>query len=807
VLKVSDLPSPLDAVPGDRIIVRETEEVYGLDAATRMWSVIGTLKKVGGKKPEELAAHLDAETNPHKTTLAQVLATGATVQLDEKTGELVLEDKSGKLKALLRLLKNGGALRVGADVGNSTGTLWVNAGKKGSKATVLRVVEGDAGDDQFVLEADGSIKSAGTATFKGGVSGPTAFDDAVTAAEGVFGADAEEAADGDAFALELGSGRVRGTGKAAPIVFSLGTKGAKGDGKLAGRAKKATLSEKGLGIGTEPTEALDVAGNLKLSGTVSSDLSPTDDRKQMLGTLARRWRGVVAAAMGIAPETDETALIVSVKPGQKAPIILIGGQKTGDILALNQDGDLGLGTVRPDRKLDVQGSGIAVGAPAGKARTTLSDDGDGDVQLSFNRATDGSAEDDALHSWSLALGNSKRDAFEIQRRAKGGEWRSLLHVDAAGSRLSGDLTVSGAIKTTAPLASDSLNGATSGGKNGIALAANGASVDLFAKNDQTDGAVYKLIGGWKNPAKALAGLILDIADRGSAAGSSLLQLMLNSKNVFDFRKDGTLLGKSLGSEDAKWDSAFLSEKLVVGGASYEDGTIAAEGDIDLEASSGVVGVPTTLSFKGKTSAIKTGAAGMLSVDGEAVIALHTSKNAYGIDFPMGGAKVSGVGSMDVERLDAGTVVIDSEARELLVASAKGRRALTVTKDAVTTSGTLNAGGFAINKVQETVDITTGRSETKLKLPAGVRVEAVVATVIETLKDITFFQIGDAATPDRFLGPSTRVVGGAVSKGLNHCDRGQSVQQVEAPLVITTDAPPSGGKLLVTVFFMNPSSSA
>ena len=116
VSKVSDLPSPLDAEPGMRIIVRETEEVYGLNATTRMWEPIGTLKKVGGKKPEELAAHVDSKDNPHATALQDVLEVGATAKVK---GEILITGKS----VALRLLSGTSALRVGPD-GPSCISLW-----------------------------------------------------------------------------------------------------------------------------------------------------------------------------------------------------------------------------------------------------------------------------------------------------------------------------------------------------------------------------------------------------------------------------------------------------------------------------------------------------------------------------------------------------------------------------------------------------------------------------------------------------------------------------------------------------------
>jgi hypothetical protein len=793
VAKVSDLPSPLDAVSGERIIVRETEEVYSLDPTTRMWAVVGVLKKVGGKRPEELADHLDSVGNPHKTTLAQVMASGASVALDEKTGELTLDDKGNKLKTLVRLLKTNGALRIGPDVGNSTATVWINTGKKGAKPSVIRLVDGDVGADQFVLEADGSVTSSGAAIFKKGISGPTKFDDELTAAEGVFGADADESGP-DANALEIGSGRPKDGGKSAPVILSVGAKGA--------RVRKAFLTERGLGIGVpNPTEALDVSGNLKLGGTVSSNLDPTDDHKQGLGGAKRRWKTVSTATLNVLPEADETAIIVGLKPGQKAPIILIGT----DTLSLDQDGDLGLGTATPDRKLDVRGSGLAIGAPVGHARVTLADNGDGDVQLSFNRLPDGSSEDENLYGWSVVPGSGALDAFEVRRRAKGGQWRALLHVDNNGTQLTGDLSISGALKTNTSLATNGLTGAASNGQNGIAFNPNGTAIDYFAQGALVDGCAHNFSSTWKNAAKALAGLILNVTDQGSSATSSLLKLMLNHNLMFDFRKDGTLFGGSLGSSDAPWKSAYLANELSVDGMRLSKGLIESDAQLELRAKG--VALHKNLCFLDDKVNVIYSKAGLLAVtntNADATIFLDARKKSYGINFPMGGAAIRGVGDMQVETLNAEALVVEAAnpSGNLASFSADGKTVLALNKDELTFNGTLTVNGLSIEKLEEDVVLDGQRAETKFKIPAGVRVEAVIVRVIDDVSGARFWQAGDAVTADRFISASTRLHGGQIVRGLNHCDRGLSVQQVSGSVVITTDAPATG-KFCVTVIFMNP----
>jgi hypothetical protein len=765
VAKVSDLPSPLDAQPGERIIVRETEEVYALDTTTRMWSVIGVLKKVGGARPEDLKAHIDAEGNPHKTTLGQIVAQGAAVQLDDKSGELVLNDKSGKLKTLLRLLKTNGALRVGPDAGSSTAALWVNAGRKGAQAPILRIVD-DGGEDRALLDGDGNLKTVGTAEFKGGISGKTKFSDTI-GAPGIDG--------GEALAL---------SGKKV----SLGPE-----------KNKAILSERGLGLGKEPTEALDVAGNLKVDGTVSSDLSPSDDHKQSLGSLRRRWKVVSAATLGVLSETDETAIIVGLKPGQKAPIILVGS----DTLVLDHDGDLGLGTSKPDSTLDVRGSGITIGAPVGKARVSLADDDDGNVQLSFNRLPDDTAEDSSLYSWSIIPGNGKTDAVHIRRRSANGEWLNLFQINKSGVTVAGDLTIGGTIKTQAPLSGDALHGSASGGKNKITLETSGASIGYHADGELRDGAAHTFSGTWQSQLKALTGLLVDITDRGSDAKSSLLKMALNKSSVFDFRKDGTLLGGQLGTENAPWSEASLAKSLSVAGLKISKGRI--ESDDALELAVKAVGLRNNLTFTGKDVnhiGALAGKLGVVNADATKTIFFNLDKN-YGIDFTMGGAQISGVAKMKLDNLTTGTLDIDSPSDKIAGFGCKGSQVLSVRKNGASLNGALSVNGLVLDKLQEQVEISGSRVETKFKIPAGVRVEAVVATVVEDIAGATFFQIGDASTPDRFLSPSTKLSAGLVSKGLNHCDRGQSVQQTEAPVVITTGAAPTAGKLLVTVHFVNP----
>ena len=322
---VADLPSPLDAEPGMRIIVRETEEVYGLDKTTRMWSVIGTLKKVGGKPPEELAAHLDAEGNPHGTALQDVLEAGASAKV---TKEIVVTGRA----TTLRLLAGTSALRVGGDVGTTDGVLWVNVGA--GEKTILRAVNGK-GDDMLVLST-GGIVSGGSATFYGGFKGPANFEDEITAAEGVRGAEG----------------------------FDLLLAGDKGVVLQVGGRIGAHLSKSGLKL----TGSLDVSGGLVLGGTIGSSLNPNPAVKGLsLGVSAARWASAAVVDLDVAG-----ALVLQVPANSKRAPLQVRGSAPGHGTTLTPQGNLGLGTDAPEERLDVHGS-VLIGTS--DARLKLSGNG------------------------------------------------------------------------------------------------------------------------------------------------------------------------------------------------------------------------------------------------------------------------------------------------------------------------------------------------------------------------------------------------------------------------------------------------
>ena len=310
VSKVSDLPSPLDAEPGQRIIVRETEEVYGLNSTTRMWEVIGTLKRVGGKKPEELAAHVDSKGNPHGTSLQDVLDVGTTVKVSQ---EIVLNGNGPASQ--IRLMSGGSALRVGPDAGSKDGVLWMNVGA--GRKTFLRAVNAD-GDDMLVLSTDG-IVSGGSATFKS-YKGLAEFEDEIVANEGVMSAPG----------------------------FDLVLAGDKGVLFKVGGQEAALLTDKGLVL--KRRMGLTV-NDLSLTGQVAGDLIPSKQDSR-LGAPAARW----AASLTDLDVVGQLTLRVA--PNSQKPAIKVTGDVPGDAVVLTAGGELGLGTVKPEARLDVRGEAL-----------------------------------------------------------------------------------------------------------------------------------------------------------------------------------------------------------------------------------------------------------------------------------------------------------------------------------------------------------------------------------------------------------------------------------------------------------------
>jgi hypothetical protein len=320
VNRVSDLPSTLDAVPGSRIIVRETEDVYGLNAHTRMWEPIGTLKKVGGKRPEELAAHLDSISNPHKTSLQSVLDNGT---IAEVTQEIAITSKSSSL----RLLSGTSVIRVGRDTGNKDGTFWINAGHQKSDKTILRVVD-SGGKDQIVLTGDGSLKLSGCADVDGGFKNSVHFDDKITVSEGVYGV--------DGYHLVVGGDK--------GVAFRVGGNDVASFTK---RVFKCNLD-------------LKVDGNLKVGGRIDTDLLPNDNLR--LGDPNARWSKAAVVDFDVSGQ-----IIIHSPPNSNNPPFQVSAAAPGHGVIITTLGALGLGTDTPEARLDVKGD-LIVGSEERRMR-------------------------------------------------------------------------------------------------------------------------------------------------------------------------------------------------------------------------------------------------------------------------------------------------------------------------------------------------------------------------------------------------------------------------------------------------------
>lgn len=364
VSKVSDLPSPLDAEPGMRIIVRETEEVYGLNAETRMWEVIGTIKKVGGLRPEELKEHVEGKGNPHATSLQDVLSAGSEAEI---TQAIVVKGKSADLRLMDR-----GALRFGAETGATDGLLWLNAGS--THKTFLRVVDAE-GQDMVVLGRDGLV-SGGSATFYGGFKGRAEFDDEIVAKEGI------ESAEGYDLVLSGDNG----------VLLKVG-------GKDAALLSESVLSLKG-DLSTR---------NLLIQGQIQGDLIPSK-KGARAGDLNARW----AAFLSDLDVDGQVVLRVGAN-SQKAPL-QVTGPVPGDGVILTAGGELGLGTDKPQARLDVRGEALIDGA------LRLSKDGL------------------ACGDWSTHYGAKFHIDYKGKTVLTGGPDGLVL---SAGAKVSGDLVVSG----------------------------------------------------------------------------------------------------------------------------------------------------------------------------------------------------------------------------------------------------------------------------------------------------------------------------------------------------------------------------
>jgi len=812
VQRLSDLPSPLDATPGEKIIVRETQEVYGLDPTTRVWQVIGVLKKVGGPKPEDISAHLEGTENPHVTTLQQAISAGSQV-VTKST--IDVRDTDGTLKSLLHLLARSGAtITIGELVKDPKGDIWVNGGAPGKKRPILRVVDGTTGEPRFEIDSDGSIRADGSLALGGEFLNPAAFRSKITAG-GMVSAQDPSTGVSDGNSLQLAGGRQRGTGKPGGIEFLISDQAKPTE--FGNYAVRAVLNAVGLGIGTTPKAALDVAGDMRVSG-VSSDLTPSADDKFSLGNPAGRWKSLYTKRADIRCN-GEAGLSVKGSHDQKVPFVQVGVDG-GEILNISGQGNVGLGTEDPEARLDVRGSGIAVGKSVGGARVTLADAEDGDVRLCYDRHGKTSP-----YSWSLLPGNAKHDKFEISRRGKAG-WRALLTVTDESTTVGGDLGVQGSIGTAGKVVTSSI--ASRALKSGIDFG-DGSNTNYYVDSILTEGYAHGFSALWGNDKKDLVGLIFDVEDGGSGPGSSLLRLLRNSKTVFDFSKDGDILpggeAQALGSQEFPWKRVYASGEVHVGGLVIADGEIRSGSSLSLNAAKGLT-----------VSALKL-ADGRVEVSGDELEVVGKGGNRIligvgakpGLKF-LGGGVLSGI--TQLESLPAKLtkdnpflnvsqtwmspnetfhgVVIDvrdqgsSPDSALAAFSLNNKVEFAVYKDETTVSGALNVGGLRYERVSEELSLSGARTESKLKIPAGVRVEAVVIKILSEVKGARIWQVGDASTPDRFLGPTTQSSAGSVLKGLNHCDRGQSVQLVSGSVILTADAPVTG-RVELTVFYVNPTA--
>jgi hypothetical protein len=685
VSQVSDLPSPLDAEPGTRIIVRETEDVYGLNAETRMWSVIGTLKKVGGKKPEELAAHCDAKDNPHGTTLQQVLDGGTEAKV---TQEIVIGGKT--TASQLRLLSGGAALRVGPDAGNKDGVLWINTGA--GKKTILRAVNSD-GTDTLVLDTTGLV-SAGSATFHGGFKGAAHFEDEITADEGVHSA--------QGYDLVLG--------------------GDKGVMLRVGGQDKAILTERSLDL---LNAGLSFSGDLTLGGLINSSLVPNPTKKVSLGTETARWESAAIGDLDLSG-----SMVVRVPANSKAPPIQVMGPAPGNAVVITPDGKLGLGTDAPEARLDVCGPAI-IGI--GKTRLSLNERG-----ISCDKM-------------SVKLG----DTFVVD---KGGT--RLIELTESGVRL-GPTQVTGDLNITGSLQLDGVSGPN---RQTIRFNKSGTSYT----------------GDWNDFFGAI-----NIKTESAAPFSVGETLYLLGGNV--------LGSGSLGSAEKAWKTVFVDQVAAVGRTFYADGSIQHETEFSI--ASPILSVGPELRLGGATS--------KLVVDSS----LQIGNKSAGMTFHPGTVlsfskptKIDGVSALSASQVSTKALVVDGP----LQVSAGGRAVATLSAGGIALTGGLNVGGFALKKVEETLEFAGPSATTKFKVPAGVRVEAVVIKVVKSIEGARFLSVGDASNPDRFAGPFTNLRAGSLIRGMNHCDRGQSVQRVEGPVVVSADAP-AFGEVLVTVFYTDPAA--
>jgi len=684
VSKVSDLPSPLDAEPGMRIIVRETEEVYGLNATTRMWEAIGTLKKVGGKKPEELAAHVDSEGNPHGTSLQDVLDKGTVVTVSQ---EIVINGKGPATQ--LRFMSGNSALRVGPDAGSKDGVLWMNVGS--GKKTFLRAVDSN-GDDMMVLSTDG-IVSGGSATFAS-YKGLAEFEDEIVANEGVMSA----------------SG------------YDLVLSGDKGVLLKAGGKDAALFTDQGLDL----RGSLGV-GNLAIGGRVKGSLLPME-AGQTLGDPLAPWAKAAVGDLDVGGQ-----ILVQIPSNSKKPSLQVSGAAPAHGTTLTALGELGLGTDAPKARLDVRGAVLV------------------DELLHLDRSGL------KCGDWVVSYGDQLLISRKGKTVLKGGDGGVTL---AAGAKVDGDLIVTGALQ---------LGGVSGLQSQGLSFKSDGSAA-YTAKSHQFSG-----------------GLVVD-----AAKGKDLLALKSAGDTLLSVESDGTLLGSKIGRVDAPWDSAFFERDVNVGDTAYRHGKIVHKGEFTVDAETLVAGPNLRLTGQAKVEVLNT--LDFVGHGGKAELALGGPN--CGLTFEARHFEMSGINKLAADVVNAKALSVDGDA------SFCGGAA-TLSKQGLNLAGALSVGGLAFKKVSETIDLSVD-SKTKFELPAGVRIEAVLVKLLTDVGGARFLQVGDAADPDRFAGPSTELKAGSLIRGLNHWGHGRAVQKVKGPIMVSGDAAASG-QVMVTVHYVDPAA--
>jgi hypothetical protein len=684
VNKVSDLPSPLDAEPGKRIIVRETEEVYGLNANTRMWEPIGTLKKVGGKRPEELAAHVDTEGNPHKTGLQGVLDAGSVVKVSK---EIVINGKGPASQ--IRLMSGGSALRVGPDAGSKSGVLWLNVGS--GKKTILRAVNAD-GDDMMVLSTDGLV-SGGSATFRS-YKGLAEFEDEIVANEGVMSS--------PGYDLVLAGDK--------GVLLKVGGKDA------ALLTDKGLVLKKGLGL---------TIGNLSLAGQISGNLIPAK-KGAALGGAKARWDKAAVGDLDVAGQ-----VLIRIPNNSKNPPLQVTGSAPGHGAALTALGRLGLGTDVPEARLDVRGAVLI----------------DGVLKLDKSGLKCG--------DWSISYGDHLRISRAGKNVLKGGDDGVTL----AGAKVEGDLAVTGSLN---------LGGVSGRSKQALTFKGDGSTA-YKAKSHQFAGS-----------------LSLD-----AAKGADPLTVKSAGDSVLSVASDGALLGSKLGRADAPWDTVHVEDSVNVGGTAYRRGKIAHAGEFIVEAKALVAG--PELRLVGESPSLSTLRGLKIETSNAAAVLIPGDRLEFSKP-----TKVTGVSALAASNISTKGLSVAGSASLCGGAAAFSAQGLNLT-------GGLNVGGLAFKKVEEELELAGERTPTKFKLPAGVRIEAVIVKLKSPVTGARFLQVGDLADADRFASPSTSLSSGSVIRALTHCDRGQSVQKAPGAVVDSGDAPASG-KVLITVYYVDPAAN-